>query len=241
MNYNELSKKYDNVRESDVELIKMFLDEVNMNANSKILDFGCGTGNYMNSFHKLTDAQIYGLEPSDGMRQKAIRKNPNLIITKGNHEKIPYNDDFFDFVYMTDVIHHVLDLKLMFKEIRRVLKESGKLCIITQSHSQIEKRFYASYFPSTIDVDKERYPDIDEIQQKAEERKFKWLKNVEKHRGRGKLITPEFIKLVEDKGFSMLHLIPEGEYIKGLADLKADAGKENELTTAGSMLVWFEK
>lgn len=241
VNYNELSKKYDNVRGSDIELIKMFLDEVNINAESKILDFGCGTGNYVNSFHKLTEAQIYGVEPSDGMRQKAVKKNPNLIITKGNHEKIPYNDGFFDFIYMTDVIHHVPDLKKMFDEIRRVLKESGKLCIMTQSHAQIENRFYAAYFPSTVLVDKKRYPDIDQIQKEAVEAKFKWLKNVEKHRDGGKLITPEFIKLVENKGFSMLHLIPEDEYIKGLTDLKADAKKEIEFSTAGSMLLWFEK
>ena len=43
---------------------------------------------------------------------------------------------------MTDVIHHVPDVDRMFEEIERVLKYEGKLCIVTESHVQIDDRFY---------------------------------------------------------------------------------------------------
>lgn len=59
------------------------------------------------------------------MREKAIAKNPKIDFVKGDHEHIPFRDSFFDFAYMTDVIHHVPDLVVMFKELNRVLKKNG--------------------------------------------------------------------------------------------------------------------
>jgi ubiquinone/menaquinone biosynthesis C-methylase UbiE len=129
------------VREADVNLINLFLGEVNFAENTRVLDFGCGTGNYADKLQKITSAKVYGVEPSAGMREKAKAKNTNVIFAAGNHENIPFLDDFFDFVYMTDVIHHIPELDVMFTEIKRVLKASGKLCILTQSHRQIEHRF----------------------------------------------------------------------------------------------------
>jgi len=83
-----------------------------------ILDFGCGTGNYMYAIKKLTTAEIYGVEPSDDMREKALSKGLN--VRNGDHSVIPFGDGFFDFIYMTDVIHHVQDLKIMFSEFFRI-------------------------------------------------------------------------------------------------------------------------
>lgn len=93
---------------------------------------------------------------------------------KGSHESIPFADNYFDFVYMTDVIHNIPDMRIIFKEIGRVLKSGGRLCIVTESHKQIEDRFYVKYFPTTI-VDKGRYPDIDEIINKAQAHIFKHI------------------------------------------------------------------
>lgn len=45
LNYNKISKQYDDVREADVELINKFLEEITLDEKTKILDFGCGTGN----------------------------------------------------------------------------------------------------------------------------------------------------------------------------------------------------
>jgi len=50
-------------------------------------------------------------------------KNPNITVTKGDLENIPFEDNYFDFVYMTDAIHHIPDIEMMFKEIGRVSKK----------------------------------------------------------------------------------------------------------------------
>ena len=80
VDYNEISKKYDDVRNADLKLIDLFFDEVEISDNTKILDFGCGTGDYADKLRRVTGAKIFGVEPSDGMREKAKVKNSNINI-----------------------------------------------------------------------------------------------------------------------------------------------------------------
>lgn len=242
INYNEISKKYDNVRSESKGVIDVFLEELAVTSETKILDFGCGTGNYANSLQRLSRAQIFGVEPSDGMREKAKEKNENIVFVKGNHENIPFGDDYFNFVYMTDVIHHIPDIDRMFCEIGRVLKHGGKLCIVTESHVQIENRFYVKYFPSTAIVDKKRYPDIEEIIEKAGSKGFAHLKNIIYNEGLRRKVGSDFVELVRNKGFSMFHLIPEKEFETGLKRLEDEvSGGSLEADNSGETLIWLEK
>lgn len=242
VNYNNISKNYDDVRNADLELINMFLKMTMINENTKVLDFGCGTGNYADKLQRITGARVYGVEPSEGMREKARQKNASLSIVEGNHENIPFEENFFDFIYMTDVIHHVPDINRMFEEINRVLVGEGKLCICTQSHNQIENRFYVKYFPSTAIVDKKRYPDVDVIKTVGEKNGLRYLKNIIMGEGDIINVDMDFVELVRNKGYSMFHLIPEEEYEKGLLKLEEDMNKSGlAVKISGDSLVWFIK
>ena len=242
INYNKISKKYDEVREADIELIKKFEKEIEFNENMLILDFGCGTGNYTNLLQEITGAKVFGVEPSAGMRQKALAKNEDLIIKAGNHEDIPFDDNFFDFIYMTDVIHHVPKLNQMFKEFKRVLKNEGLVCIETESHQQIDERFYVKYFPGTAEVDKKRYPSLDEIVQTAADNEFSFFKNGLIGGQNKRRVDQAFLKLVENKGYSMFHLISEDEYKNGLIRLKEDLHNGPfAVESSGGTLVWLKR
>ncbi|MCL2409600.1 MAG: class I SAM-dependent methyltransferase [Oscillospiraceae bacterium] len=155
INYNILAKDYDLTRITNINIINLFASELPLNGKT-ILDFGCGTGNFMYALKKLTNSEIYGVEPSEGMREQAQAKG--LDVKNGDHREIPFADNYFDFIYMTDVIHHVPDLEMMFSELCRVLKSDGLICILTESHQQLETRFWVKYFPTTVAVEKRRYP-----------------------------------------------------------------------------------
>src|SRR5512134_2203679 len=179
VNYNEISKIYDDVRESDVELINQFLKELPARGPLSILDIGCGTGNYTDQFQRITqerDHCFYGIDRSDGMLSRARQKNRFVVYQVGEAEKIPFQANFFDFVYMTDVIHHITHINRMFAEIHRVLKSGGKACIVTQSHKQIEQRPIAQFFPGTVAVDQRRYPAIQVIIEAAEHNCLNYLR-----------------------------------------------------------------
>ena len=241
VNYNEISKIYDDVRISDLALIQRLIQALPSRPDLRVLDIGCGTGNYTDLFQKLTQIEVYGVEPSAGMLEKARHKNNHITFKIGQADNIPFDNDFFDFVYMTDVIHHVPDINAMFAEIWRVLKPGGMGCIVTQSHQQIEARPIARYFPGTARVDKERYPDIDEIIQAASTQGFTQTK--------GEILSEEsveldngYLELVRKKGYSMLHLISDEEYRAGLKALEQALGNGPVVVQpSGATLVWFTK
>lgn len=245
VDYNEISKIYDDVREGDVILINRFLQELPSGVALSILDIGCGTGNYTDLFQKVTQAkghQVYGIEPSEGMLSKAREKNSQIIFQQATADDIPAQDDFFDFVYMTDVIHHIPDIRRMFVEIHRVLKPHGKACIVTQSHRQIESRPIVQFFPGTARVDKERYPDIDKIITAAQSADLTHLKRETLFVDEVRELGMDYLELVRKKGYSMLHLLTDDEYQTGLDKLESMLKNGPvKSRSAGETLVWFAK
>ena len=240
VNYNEISQVYDEVRAADVELINSFLSEVDITPATKILDIGCGTGNYTTLLQQVTHGEVYGIEPAEGMLSKARQKSSGVFFTPGQAEQIPFADTYFDFVYMTDVIHHVPDRGKMFAEIKRVLKRAGKVCIVTQSHRQIEERPIVQFFPETASVDQARYPDIDEIIPSAIGQHLTFMKRTVLYENQEIELGLDFLELVQKKGYSMLHLISDKAYHAGLRRLEIALNKGPiKSKLSGETLVWF--
>jgi ubiquinone/menaquinone biosynthesis C-methylase UbiE len=173
------------------------------------------------------------------MKEKACLKNPNLNIIEGDHEKISFDDNFFDFIYMTDVIHHVKNIILLFKNLSKKLKTNGKICVKTQSWKQIEKRWYNRYFPSLERVEKERYQSTETITETAKNYNLSLEKIEIKKYSEENIINEYFIRNVEEKNFSMFKLIDEKEFMEGLDKLKKDIGKLIIEKDAGESLIWL--
>jgi ubiquinone/menaquinone biosynthesis C-methylase UbiE len=240
INYNQIAGKYDSTRTSNSSTIDLFHKKVKFGKETKVLDFGCGTGNYLNTIFDLFRCTCFGVEPSDSMRAIAKQKNSEVQIKKGSHELIPFPDNEFDFVYMTDVIHHIPNMNKMFSELNRLIKPSGLMCIVTESHNQIENRFYNRYFPSLESVELKRYPDISEINEYAVNNSFVTVE-IQKKEDSNIKITEDFIKLVSEKGYSMFKLISEEEHQKGLENLIADFNSDVTLISSGETLIWLKK
>ena len=239
IDYNILAKDYDLTRAANINIINLFADELPLDGKT-ILDFGCGTGNFTYAVKKLTTADIYGVEPSEGMREKALEKG--LDVRSGDHSSIPFENGFFDFIYMTDVIHHVPDIEIMFIEFYRVLKPGGLVCIVTESHHQLETRFWVKYFPTTVGVEKKRYPDIPDIVKAAKTVAFEEHNVIKTDADSEITISEDFIKLVKNKGFSMFRLIKDADYQAGLAALKKDFADQTIIhSNHGETLLWLRK
>jgi len=241
IDYINASKTYDNTRNSDNLIIEIMAKRKVFNKNDNILDFGCGTGNYLSKFSELYECNCFGIEPSRGMRQKAIEKNPKLVILGGNHNNIPFEEDFFGLIYMTDVIHHVPDIGIMFKNFYKKLKHSGYICILTESWKQIENRWYNNYFPSLANNEKNRYPDIDKIVNISMENGLK-LETIDiKENSEENIIGEHFIKMVEEKNYSMFRILDNEEYKNGLKELKQNINQKVITKGAGESIIWLKK
>ena len=239
MDYDVLAEKYDLTRSANIDTVDRFAEELSLDGRT-VLDFGCGTGNFAYALGRRVNAEIYGVEPSDGMREKALAKG--LDVRKGDHTGIPFKDCFFDFIYMTDVIHHIPDLNALFLECKRILKPGGLICVLTESHEQLAARFWVKHFPTTVAVERERYPDIPDIIEAAEAVGLSLHRRIATDREATFSISEDFVRLVENKGYSMFHLIRDDDFHAGLAALKSDCRSDTKITsTHGETLLWLKK
>lgn len=240
VNYNQISRVYDQVRAVDRAIIERLLAGVTLDASSTVLDIGCGTGNYGDVLQRITQAHVYGLDQSQGMLAQARLKNAQVEFCHGDAQRLPFTDAFFDFVYMTDVIHHVADMARLLAEMGRVLKPDGRACVVTQSHAQIARRPIAQFFPETVTVDRARYPDIPVIVAAAEAQGLRLLRVEISGEGDRTLLDQRFLEQVRSRGYSMLHLIADEAYAHGLVQVEACL-RQGDLAAsrAGETLVWL--
>ncbi len=88
--------------------------------NMKILDFGCGDGDLVQGLLDLGfDAQGVDIQDSSALDSDHYKK----IDT--DTYRIPYDDNYFDYVFSTSVFEHVQNTEEALKEIFRVLKPGG--------------------------------------------------------------------------------------------------------------------
>lgn len=240
VDYNKKSATYDNSRTHSDETIAEFTRIVRLTPETAVLDFGCGTGNYLSEIQNRFGSVCHGVEPSEKMRQIATGKNPNLNIVEGDHRSIPLAAASVHFAYMTDVVHHVPDLPTMFIELRRVMRPEGFICIATQSHKQIDGRYYNRYFPSLATIEKNRYPSIQRIITVADGSGFRVQEVATVPAPGVATINKEFIRLVEEKNYSMFLSLPDDEYETGLEMVRRDEGKEFSREASGTTYIWFE-
>jgi len=88
---------------------------------------------------KISKNTIYAVEVSEHMIELLAQRVSessiaNLIIKRVDSTLLPLEDDSCDMAIMVTVLHELADKELMLKEIKRIVKHSGKLMIIEFHH-----------------------------------------------------------------------------------------------------------
>lgn len=115
-------------------------------ARGKVLEVGMGSGINLEFYDQSQVEMVYGLEPSEGMRRKAL---PNL---NRSHitvewldlpgEKIPLEDNSVDTVLLTFTLCTIPDWRAALLQMKRVLKPGGDLLFLEHgeaAHEAIRK------------------------------------------------------------------------------------------------------
>ena len=139
----------------------------------RILDAGCGTGNYAKELLEAGVGQIYLLDADDGMlgacklKLKAYSDNGRVDFLKHKLPTLPYPDGYFDCILLMNVLHHLDEhnfdhllntgeepsypnLQLACKEAKRVLRPGGFATIQTIFNSQIRSIWWHKLIPIAL-------------------------------------------------------------------------------------------
>lgn len=110
--------------------------------NVKVLDVATGTGDVAFRLHDmLPSAKITGIDLSEGMLEVARKKLSSftdkerglLAFGKADCLNLPFADDEFDLITVAYGVRNFENLLKGLKEMRRVLRRNGVLCIIELS------------------------------------------------------------------------------------------------------------
>ena len=106
---------------------RMSLVRKHVNLDGKrILDVGCGIGMYTRQFRLFSD-EVYGVDVDQERVAQASQTLANVSVAPA--EDLPFPDDYFDVVFMHEVIEHVDDDLLAISEAVRVVAPGGKVVL----------------------------------------------------------------------------------------------------------------
>jgi ubiquinone/menaquinone biosynthesis C-methylase UbiE len=159
IDYDRVAGLYARFRRVHLVVLEHLLTD--LNASSRVLEIGCGSGNYISTICKMVGCECHGIEPSEAMLAQARKKRAPIHWRKGSAEPLPYRAGAFTLIFCVDVIHHVSDARLLAAEMFRTLSPEGRGCIVTEPEADIQERKpLSAYFPETVQLELAGYPRI---------------------------------------------------------------------------------
>lgn len=112
---------------------KIAVELSKVDANSKVLDVACGTGDFSFEFEKHTK-KINGTDFCQPMLDIAIEKaksrSSKVVFSQADAMNLPFDDNSFDIVSIGFGIRNVDDVGKAISDMARVLKKGGRLIIL---------------------------------------------------------------------------------------------------------------
>jgi len=133
----------------DSEGLKKFLSD-----KKYVLDAGTGAGRDSANFaaHAPADAKVFGVDTSwaalSAFKTQDAAEHVSLIHADVN--RLPFPDEFFDFINCDQVIHHTPDPPVTFANLRKKLKTGGEVCCYVYKKKAVIREFVDDYVRERI-------------------------------------------------------------------------------------------
>ena len=155
--FSKVYKKYDlmnDIMSFGIHRIwkKKSIEWINPQPNSKLVDVASGTGDIAKLFSKKNNdtSDITCIEPNDDMLEEGkanLKEFKNIKWLKAQAEKLPLDDNTFDFYTISYGIRNVTDINKTLSEAFRVLKPGGRfMCLeFSKIDNEILNFLYQQY------------------------------------------------------------------------------------------------
>ena len=114
-------------------LLETILKELNIKKQDKVLDIGCGTGNFLKLLKSMGVEKITGIDNSEFALEFCKQKVPEARLLKLDIRKpLPFQDNEFDKIVVINVLYLLTkqEREKILKELYRVLKNGRKIAVV---------------------------------------------------------------------------------------------------------------
>lgn len=118
------------VEPQSTPLFEAVLDAAGVNAGTRLLDAGCGSGLALQLAHGR-GAEVSGLDASEALLIIARRRVPDGDIRHGELESLPFDADSFDAVTAFNSVQYAADPVAAVRELARVAKPGAPVAVVT--------------------------------------------------------------------------------------------------------------
>lgn len=135
--------------EGSTEFYKFTAAQLPMEAESEVLDLGCGTGLELEEYFLLNpDAHITGIDLSAAMLNVLARKFPdkNLHLMNGSYFDVPFENKKYTAAVSVESLHHFTENQKMtlYQKLFHALTENGYFILTDYfaETSELEKEYF---------------------------------------------------------------------------------------------------
>jgi ubiquinone/menaquinone biosynthesis C-methylase UbiE len=125
-----------------------------------LVDVGAGTGAFATALHDWFGLSVVAVEPSAAMRDEIPRTHA-ITVLAGDAEALPLPERSADAAWISLVLHHIADLRLAARELRRVLRPDAPVLIRQGFPGRVGGVELVRWFPETARI-VETYPSVEE-------------------------------------------------------------------------------
>jgi ubiquinone/menaquinone biosynthesis C-methylase UbiE len=231
IDYDPIAASYDESRALTPEGVTAWrhaLDGLRgLSGSAPLLDLGSGTGIWSGLLADWFDSTVLAVEPSAGMRHEAAGRpaHPRVHIIGGEGERIPIRDHSCSNAWLSTVIHHIPDLSGCARELRRVLRPSGRILIRQVFAGRTDRISWTRFFPTAVPILDERWPSLDAVLAAFAVAGFE----KESLQGVDEVAAVDlsaYYDKIKTRTDSTLRLIVDADFESGLARLRKAAGEE---------------
>jgi SAM-dependent methyltransferase len=116
---------------------------LNLGQSSRVLDVGCGSGEFLHRVHRATGAHVFGIDFSPNA-QASAQQSFSIPVFVGTIEDYLHNQEPFDLITAWWLFEHVSDPRSFLTSVRRLLKRTGTFLFSVPNLASLNARLFRS-------------------------------------------------------------------------------------------------
>jgi len=124
------------------------LQHIDFREGDKFLEIGCGNGSACKKIAKDYKLNVFGVDVDPDQIKNAIKnieKLNNISFSVADATNLNFDENEFDIIYSSGVLHHIKNWEMVLEEINRILKPTGYYIFTDIAYSRFTTNLFKNW------------------------------------------------------------------------------------------------